>query len=96
MRATEGLTSFREELNDLDERIVDLVAKRIAICREVARYKREHGIPMMQSARVQQVKDRCADQAAEQSVDPGFMRKLYSVIIDETCRIEDEIIKNGR
>ena len=91
-----GLASFREELNDLDERIVELIARRIDRCRSVARYKKQNGIPMMQSGRVQQVKDRCADLAAERAVDPDFMRKLYSVIIDETCRVEDEIIEDGR
>ena len=50
----------------------------------------------MQPARVEQVKDRCADKAAQRAVDPDFMRSLYSLIIDETCRIEDEIIQNGR
>ena len=91
----DGLASFREELNQLDERIVELIARRIDICRAVARYKRKSGIPMMQSGRVQQVKDRCADLAAERAVDPGFMRKLYAVIIDETCRVEEEIIQDG-
>jgi chorismate mutase len=92
----EGLNEFRQQLNELDDRIVELIAKRIAICRQVAQYKQQNGIPMMQPTRVEQVKNRCADKAAQRAVDPDFIRSLYSLIIDETCRIEDEIIQNGR
>jgi len=88
----DGLAALRAELNALDEEIVKLIARRIAVCRNVAHYKRAHNIPMMQSARVEQVKDRCAKLGAQLSINPAFIRDMYSLIINETCRIEDEII----
>ncbi len=88
----EGLAEFRAQLNALDKQLVELLGERIAICRDVARFKRERGIAMMQSARVDEVKERCAALAAQNDVDPDFARRLYSLIIDETCRVESEII----
>ena len=88
----EVLNDYRQKLNGLDEQIVELLGKRIDICRDVAQFKRENGIPMMQGVRVDEVKDRCARLASEHQIDPEFVRELYAMIIDETCRVEDEII----
>jgi chorismate mutase len=50
---------------------------------------------MMQSARVAEVIERCADQGLSLGVDPGFVRTLYAAIIREACRLEDEIIEKA-
>ena len=47
---------------------------------------------MMQPGRVAEVKERCAQMAREHGIDPDFARQLYGLIIDEACRMEDEII----
>jgi chorismate mutase-like protein len=88
----EALTEYRRQLNQLDEQLVELLGRRFAICREVANFKRAEGIPMMQPSRVEEVKARVAAIAARYEVDPGFVRALYGAIIDEACRLEDEII----
>lgn len=90
-----SLESFRSELNFVDEQIISLLSRRYEICRLVGHYKREHNIPMMQPARVEEVKDRCANIAARYSIDPDFIRQLYSMIINEACRLEDEIIERA-
>lgn len=89
---TDTLTLFRQQLNALDEEIVRLLARRFQVCRAVAHHKRDHGIPMMQPGRVAEVKERCARMAGDLGVDPEFARRLYGVIIDEACRMEDAII----
>ncbi len=88
----EKLSEFRSRLNILDENLLDLLGERYDICREVAKYKRAESIPMMQSARVKEVKERCAQLGIERRLEPAFVKKLYTLIIDESCRIEDEII----
>lgn len=76
----------------MDEQIVSLLARRFAICREVAAYKSEAGIPMMQTGRVNEVKRRAAERGRAQGLSERFVTSLYDLIIDEACRIEDEII----
>jgi chorismate mutase len=89
---TQQLATFRSALDVLDEQIVQLLGRRYAICRDVAHYKKQHRIPMMQTGRVAAVKDRCARLASAHNVDPVFLRGLYDLIIAESCRLEDEII----
>jgi chorismate mutase-like protein len=88
----EALNQFRSELNALDERLLQLIGERFRICRAVAQFKRDNAIPMMQPARVAEVKERCAKLAASYDVDPDFARRLLGSIIDEACRLEDAII----
>lgn len=86
------LLAFRNRLNKIDARLIAMLGERYDICRAVAHHKRTAGIPMMQSARVDEVKERCAELGESHDVDPQFIRDLYTLIIDESCRIEDEII----
>jgi chorismate mutase-like protein len=88
----EKLREFRSRLNTLDANLIELLCERYDICREVAQYKKVKSIPMMQSARVNEVKERCAQLGIKRRLDPGFVKRLYTLIIDESCRIEDEII----
>ena len=88
----EALSRFREELNGLDEQLVDLLGKRFKIIREVGHFKKANTIPMMQSKRVEKVKDRCAEMGKKVQLDPVFIRTLYTLIIDEACRVEDSIM----
>lgn len=91
--ALEGLEPFRVQINELDDAIINLIARRIDVCTQVAAYKRTHDIPMMQPGRVDAVKQRCAERAARHGLDPEFAVALYERIIDEACRLEDTIIK---
>ena len=90
------LQLWREELDTLEDQIVSLFSRRFAICREVAGYKKETGIPMMQSARVQEVKQRAAERGQARGLRAVFVSALYDLIIDEACQLEDEIIDGHR
>ena len=87
-----GLEGFRAEIDAVDSQIVEALAKRFEICQRVANFKKQHGIAMMQPERVEAVKQRRRELAMQYGLDGDFMVALYSVIIQETCLMEDEII----
>jgi chorismate mutase len=58
----------------------------------VAEYKAAEGIPMMQPARVAEVKRRAVQRALPAGLSEPFTLGLYELIISEACRMEDEII----
>lgn len=89
------LRPYRERLEALDQQLAEVVAARLAICREVAEVKRDNDIPMMQPDRVHAVREAYADRGRRIGVDPEFMRSLASLLIDEACRLEDEIIDHA-
>jgi chorismate mutase-like protein len=89
---SDHLQALRGQLNEVDKAIVDSLAQRMAICREVAKVKLEHDVAMMQPEWVNLVKERTAGRGAELGLDAEFVRDLYERIIREACRVEDEIM----
>jgi chorismate mutase-like protein len=88
----EGLEPFRRRLDEIDEAIAKLLGERLDICREVAVYKSEHEIPMMQPDRVKIVRERYLARGAEVGLPQEFTAQLFELLIATTCRLEDELM----
>jgi 4-amino-4-deoxychorismate mutase len=88
-----GLDPFRRRLDQLDDEIARLFGERFEICREVARYKSEHEIPMMQPDRVAEVRARYLARGAEADLPADFTADLFELLIDATCKAEDELME---
>jgi 4-amino-4-deoxychorismate mutase len=85
-----GLEPFRRRLDAIDDQIAKLLGERLEICREVAAYKSEHGIPMMQPERVKIVRENYLRRGAEHDLPEQFSSDLFDLLIATTCRLEDE------
>jgi 4-amino-4-deoxychorismate mutase len=90
--STGGLEPYRRRLDEIDEEIAKLFGERLQICREVAAYKSEHGIPMMQPDRVRVVRERYLTRGAEHELPEEFSAALFELLIGTTCRLEDELM----
>jgi chorismate mutase len=91
-RTAGGLEPFRRRLDFLDGEIARLLGERFEVCRQVAYHKREHDIPMMQPERVIEVRERYLSRGAEVNLPPDFTAALFELLIESTCRMEDELI----
>jgi 4-amino-4-deoxychorismate mutase len=92
MSDSNGLQPFRKRLDILDEQIARLLGERFDVCRNVAHYKREHDIPMMQPHRVKLVRERYLARGAEVDLPEDFTAALFELLIGATCKLEDELI----
>jgi chorismate mutase len=90
--AAEDLERLRARLDALDQALLDTVRDRIRCCVRIGELKRRHGVPMMQPHRIGIVQQRAGSYAAEHGIDAKFLHRLYDLIIDETCRVEDLVI----
>jgi chorismate mutase-like protein len=88
-----GLEPFRARLDAIDARIVSLLGERFEVCREVARYKSEHEIPMMQPQRVEQVRARYLARGEQAGLPSDFTGELFEILIAATCKLEDELMQ---
>jgi chorismate mutase len=86
------LETLRADLDRIDAEFLAALGARVDVCRSIAVYKRERGVPMMQPHRIGVVQQRAARFAEANGLDLTFMKQLYDLIIGETCRIEDLII----
>jgi 4-amino-4-deoxychorismate mutase len=92
MSGAAGLAPLRRRLDALDEQIARLLGERFATCREIALYKREHEIPMMQPERVAEVRARYLAGGADVDLPDDFTEALFELVIASTCKMEDELI----
>jgi|YelNatPaOPRAMG01_1025707.scaffolds.fasta_scaffold117367_2 chorismate mutase-like protein len=90
------LEEYRAEIDHLDAQLIDIVARRLHVCCRVAEYKRAHGLPVLQPERATQVVERAIAQGTAHGLDERFVRALYELIMAEACRLEDEIVEDGR
>lgn len=90
-----GLEPFRRRLDPIDEEIARLLGERFEICREVARYKGERGIPMMQPERVAEVRARYLARGADAELPADFTAELFELLIGATCKLEDELMEGA-
>lgn len=88
----EDLERLRAQLDGLDRDLLDTLRARIRCCVHIAEVKRRHGVAMMQPHRVAAVHERASSYAAANGLDAAFLKRLYDVIIEETCRVEDLVI----
>jgi chorismate mutase len=90
--AAAGLAPFRSRLDQIDGRLVDLLGERFQICREVAVHKSENDVEMMQPGRVEVVRARYLQHGAEVDLPDDFTAAFFDLMIDATCRAEDELM----
>lgn len=97
----EIMKPYRRRIDEIDDRIVDLLAARTDIIREVAVFKAENGIPAVLQDRVDEVIARTAARARAKNLDPALVEKLYDILVSYSCGLEEAMMtpqhrKTGR
>lgn len=83
-----ALTELRARIDQLDRRLVEVLAERLSVCTEVARVKEGTDTPVIQPARVRDVITTRRQWAIDAHVDPDFAEQVFRVLLAETHRIE--------
>lgn len=86
------LETLRAELDATDAALLQAIRQRLDVCARIGLHKKQFAIPMMQPQRIGVVQARAAAFAHTHGLRPEFLHALYVQIIEETCRLEDEII----
>lgn len=88
------LLQYREKINRIDEQIIELLGKRYSIIREIALYKYNNNIKVMQNSRVNEVINANIQLALNNNIKKEYIIDLYKLIIDTSCNEENLIISN--
>ena len=75
-----NLDTLRKELDTIDTEITDLFKKRMDISLEVAKYKQENNLPVMNSGREKEILHRVSEQIGDQY--DGYARLLFNTIFE--------------
>ena len=86
------LSLLRKEIDEIDEQLVTLLLRRMEISKEVAKFKIENNLPVLNEKREKEILDKVAEKCGEQgdavkSVFVSIMdasKELQKIIINET------------
>ena len=73
------LQEIRTQLNSIDDEILKLFCRRMALVKDVAAYKIEHHLPVLDSGREQAILDRVSQTAGEEL--GGYARSLFETLM---------------
>lgn len=90
--ATESLTTLRKQIDELDNTLINLLTKRMRISREIAEYKKQHNMRVVQTGRYNEILEKRGAQGALCGMDANFMKKVFEAIHEESVRQQMEII----
>jgi chorismate mutase len=77
-----SLDAARNEIQQIDERIVDLIAQRQKLAGQVARLKYEAGLPIHDTAQRKAVLERVFNYSVESRINPVAVRKIFEILIE--------------
>ena len=80
MAPLSDLNSLRKKIDEIDAAIVDLLAQRMAVCKDVAAVKAQSATAVMQPQRVREVLSMRRQWAIDKQVDPDFTGRLILYI----------------
>lgn len=89
---TESLAGLRKQIDEIDNTLIELLTRRMRISREIAHYKKEHGMAVVQTGRYSEILDKRGAQGTLCGMDADFVKKIYEAIHEESVRQQMEII----
>lgn len=87
-RDANDLEALRSQIDNIDAALVELLARRLRVCREVAEVKEHAGSTVIQPARVRDVLATRRQWAIDAGVDADFAEQIFRTLLSETHRIE--------
>ena len=89
---TEGIVQLRKQIDEIDNQLMEMLSKRMRVCREIGHYKKEHNMTVLQTSRYNDILDKRGAQGALCGMAPEFVAKVFENIHEESVRQQIEII----
>ena len=92
---TEGISQLRKQIDELDNELMDLLAKRMRVCREIGQYKKEHNMTVLQTNRYNEILEKRGAQGQLCGLSAQSVATIFETIHEESVRQQLEIINKG-
>jgi len=89
---TEGIVSLRKQIDDIDNQLMEMLSKRMRVCREIGQFKKEHNMTVLQASRYNEILDKRGAQGTLCGMSPEFISKVFEAVHEESVRQQMEII----
>lgn len=89
---TENIAQLRKQIDEIDNQLIDLLAKRMRVSREIGQYKKEHGMTILQTSRYSEILDKRGAQGALCGINADCVKQIFEAIHEESVHQQMEVI----
>ena len=91
-QTTESLEALRRQIDEFDNNLLDLLSRRMRVCREIGQYKKEHNMTVVQTERYNEILDKRGAQGVLCGMDADFIKTIFEAIHEESVRQQMDIM----
>ena len=88
VQTTENISVLRKQIDEIDEQLLAILAKRNRISREIGIYKKENDMPVLQTGRYNEILEKRASMGEAMNLDKEFVFAIMKAIHEESVRIQ--------
>ena len=92
---TESITMLRRQIDECDDLLIDTLAKRMRISREIGQYKKEHGMNIVQTSRYSEIIDKRGAQGSLCGIDPECIKRIFEAIHEESVNQQVQVMNRN-
>ena len=92
-QTTENITVLRKQIDELDTQLLQLLAKRMGVSREIGTYKKEHNMPILQSNRYDEILKSRREMGEKLDLDGEFVNKIMTSVHEESVRVQMKLME---
>jgi len=91
IKMDKSLEDWRKQIDVIDEKLLDILAKRIEVVKEIGEYKKANGIRPLDKKRWQEIMQSKLAKAKLLNVPEKFVKNIYNLIHKHSLELEKEI-----
>ncbi len=89
------LEELRDSIDGIDERVIEVLAERMDVARQIGQCKKENNITILQKDRWDNIFQQRRDKGLDKGLTEDFMVDLYNSIHKESIRQQERIMNKG-
>lgn len=92
-QTTESLSELRKQIDEIDMDLMEMLAKRMRVAKEIGIYKREHAMPILQTERYDEIIKKRMETGSAMNLDGEFIKTIFEAIHEESVRQQMRIME---
>ena len=94
-QTNEILNQLRQQIDEYDYELIELLAKRMSVCREIGEYKKEKAISIVQNKRYDEIMSSRVLRANQLGLSSEFIVKVLESVHTESIRQQIDVFRKG-
>jgi chorismate mutase len=89
------IEALRAEINEIDQQIIDLIARRQRLAGRIALVKTNEGLSIHDEKRTREVLENAFNEAVEKNINPVYVQKIFTLLIEMSEEKQRECSGDG-